>query len=108
MAVHRQRAAGRHVGLLVESGTGRRPTGARVQSGARCPGPPRDFFAAFRPGLDHLPELEPAKLDFAPQLGAFDIHSYSAPNPGLSRILGDWSDGPNSRGNPFSSRNWAI
>jgi hypothetical protein len=53
------------------------------------------------PDWTDMPKLEPAKLDFAPYLGAFDIHSYGAPNPDTSRILQDWARWAQQQGKPF-------
>jgi hypothetical protein len=53
------------------------------------------------PDWTSLPNLEPAKLDFAPYLGAFDIHAYEAPNADATRILGDWANWTHQQGKPF-------
>jgi hypothetical protein len=53
------------------------------------------------PDWTDLPNWEPAKLDFAPYLGAFDIHSYGAPNADTSRILGDWARWAHQQSKPF-------
>ena len=53
------------------------------------------------PDWTSLPKLNPAKLDFAPYLGAFDIHSYGAPNADFSRILGDWAQWAHQQRKPF-------
>jgi hypothetical protein len=53
------------------------------------------------PDWTDLPELDPAKIDFAPYVGAFDIHSYGAPDANLSRILGDSARWAHQQGKPF-------
>jgi hypothetical protein len=53
------------------------------------------------PDWTDMPKLEPVRLDFAPYLGAFDIHSYGAPNADTSRILGDWTRWAHQQGRPF-------
>jgi hypothetical protein len=53
------------------------------------------------PDWTDSPGLDPAKIDFAPYVGAFDIHSYTPPNANLSRILGDWAQWAHRQGKPF-------
>jgi hypothetical protein len=53
------------------------------------------------PDWTDLPRLNPAELDFASYLGAFDLHSYGAPNTEVSRILGDWARRAHEQGKPF-------
>ncbi len=53
------------------------------------------------PDWTDLPKLDPAQLDFAPYMGAFDIHSYGPPNPDVSHILGDWAQWAHEQGKPF-------
>jgi hypothetical protein len=53
------------------------------------------------PDWTDLPKLEPDKLPFAPDLGAFDLHSYGAPNADTSRILGAWARWAHQQGKPF-------
>lgn len=53
------------------------------------------------PDWTDLPRLDPAKIDFAPYVDAFDIHSYGAPNANVSRILGEWAQWAHGQGKPF-------
>jgi hypothetical protein len=53
------------------------------------------------PDWTDLPKLDAARLDFAPHLGAFDIHSYGAPGADVSDILGDWARWAHRQGKPF-------
>jgi hypothetical protein len=53
------------------------------------------------PDWTDLPKLDPAKLDFAQCLAAFDLHSYSAPNDGVSRKFEEWSRWAHQQGKPF-------
>lgn len=53
------------------------------------------------PDWTDLPKLDPAKVDFASYVGAFDIHSYGAPNAEVSRILADWAVWAHGQGKPF-------
>jgi hypothetical protein len=82
-------------------------------------------FAAVRKALDKrgltlplsgpdwtdCPELEPAKIDFDPYIGAYDIHSYLAKFDGgeqkgyplslAEKRLGDWARWAHERNKPF-------
>jgi hypothetical protein len=53
------------------------------------------------PDWTDQPTLDPTKIDFAPYVGAIDIHTYRAPNASLSRILGDWARWAHGQGKPF-------
>jgi len=53
------------------------------------------------PDWTDLPKLDPAKLEFAPYLGAYDIHSYGAPSDRVSHILGDWAQWAHQQDKPF-------
>lgn len=53
------------------------------------------------PDWTDLPHLEVTKLDFASCLGAYDVHSYGAPDDGISRTLQDWAQWGHQQGKPF-------
>jgi len=72
-------------------------------------------FKSARQALDHrgihlplsgpdwtdLSTLDVLKLDFAPYVGAFDLHSYAAPNADFSRIVRDSAESAHEQGKPF-------
>ena len=53
------------------------------------------------PDWTDLTTLDVSKLDFAPYLGAFDLHSYAAPNADFSRIVRDSAQSAHQQGKPF-------
>jgi hypothetical protein len=53
------------------------------------------------PDWTDLPKLVPIKIDFAPQVGAYDLHSYGAPNKDFLNTVTDWAKWSHQQGKPF-------
>jgi hypothetical protein len=53
------------------------------------------------PDWTDLPRLDPAKIDFDPFVGAYDIHSYQGVDSKRQALLAEWTRFAHDRGKPF-------
>jgi alpha-glucosidase len=53
------------------------------------------------PDWTDLPAFDPAKIDFDPYIGAYDIHSYQGIDQAKEKIVGDWVAWARKHGKPM-------